>query len=73
MLPQVDPEQPLPLTVQVTAVLEVLVTVAVNCWVFPAMTCAEVGATDTETGGRMVTAADADLVESATEVALTVT
>ena len=73
MLPQVDPEQPLPLTLQVTAVLKVLRTVAVNCWVLPATTSSEVGDTDTETGGRMVTEADADLVESATEVAVTVT
>jgi hypothetical protein len=63
-VPQEDPEQPLPVTLQVTAVLVVLRTVAVNCWVLAATTCAEVGEMETETGGRMVTVADADLVVS---------
>lgn len=72
-MPQAAPEQPLPATLQVTAVFAVLVTVAVNCWVFSAMTCAVVGEIDTVTGGRITTLAEADLVESATEVAVTVT
>jgi hypothetical protein len=73
MVPQLAPEQPLPATLQVTAVFVAFVTVAVNCCVFPAITCADVGEMDTATGGRIVTAADADFVESATEVAVTAT
>ena len=72
-MPHALPEQPLPATLQVTAVFEVLITVAVNCCVFPATTSAVVGEILTITGGRTVTMADADLVESATEVAVTVT
>ena len=67
------PEQPLPFRLHVTLVSDIPVTVAVNCWVFRITTCAEMGDTLTPTGGRMVTLADADLVESATEVALTTT
>jgi hypothetical protein len=70
--PQVAPEQPTPLRLHVTAEFVVPVTVAVNCWVFPATTCAVLGEIDTATGERIVTVADADLVESATEVAFTV-
>ena len=40
---------------------------------FPVTTCAVVGEMVTATGARMVTVADADLVESASEVAVTVT
>src|SRR5215469_13566276 len=64
---------------QVTAVFEVLLTVAENCCVLPEPTCAELGETDTtmaETGGsRGVTVSDvlADLVESAMLVARTTT
>jgi len=72
-VPQALPEQPLPATLQVTAVFVVLITVAVNCWVFPATTCAVVGEMLTATGGRMVTVADAALVLSATAVAVTIT
>lgn len=45
MVPQVDPEQPLPLTLQVTDVLVEPVTVAENCWVLLVATCADVGDT----------------------------
>jgi|SRR5271157_464630 len=71
--PQVAPEQPTPLRLHVTAVFVVPVTVAVNCCVFPATTCAVIGEMLTTTGGRIVTDADAVLVLSATEVATTVT
>ncbi len=61
-----------PVAVQVTAVLVVPVTVAVNCWVPPVMSEAEVGAMLTATGIVTVTVAEADFVESATLVAVTV-
>jgi hypothetical protein len=64
-----------PLADQVTAVLVAPVTVAVNCWVPPVCTDAEVGLTLTTTGGGgavTVTLADADFVLSATLVAVTV-
>jgi hypothetical protein len=48
-----------------------LVTVAVNCCVPPCPSDAVVGERETDTG-LMVTVAEADLVVSATEVALTV-
>lgn len=62
----------MPLTLQATAVLELPVTVAVNCWVFPEITWALVGVTFMTRAGRMVTVADADLVASALEVTVTV-
>ena len=55
-----------PFTLQVTAVLAVLVTVAVNCCVRLTTTVAVSGATLTATGGATVTVAVADLVLSAT-------
>lgn len=67
------PEQPLPLTLHVTAVLVVLITVAVNCCVFPATTAAVVGEMLTAMGGRIVTVAVLDFNGLATEVAVTVT
>jgi hypothetical protein len=73
MAPQPLPEQPAPLRLHVTAVFVVLITVAMNCCVFPATTCAVVGEMLTATGGRMVTVADADFVLSAIEVAVTIT
>lgn len=72
-MPQVAPEQPLPLRLQVTAVLDMPVTVAVNCRVFPTTTVAVIGDTLTPTAGRMVTAAEAVFVESASDFAVTVT
>jgi len=59
-----------PVADQVTAVLLLPVTVAVNCCVPPAGRDAEPGAMDTATA-LTVTVADADLVESATLVAVT--
>ena len=50
-----------------------MVTVAVNCCVLVTTTWALVGEMDMATGGRTVTVAAADLVGSATEVAVTVT
>ena len=59
---------------QVTAVLVVLLTVAVNCWLWLALRFTEAGLTLTETAaGATVTVALADFVESAAEVAVTVT
>jgi hypothetical protein len=62
-----------PLALQVTAVFEVLLTVAVNCWVAPEMRLEEVGETTTPTPvvGLMITLALACLVGSATLVAVT--
>ena len=65
----------MPLTCQLTAVLEVLDTVAVNCCV-PLLACTDalVGRTETAIGGLViVTLAEALLVESAAETAITVT
>ena len=64
-----------PVADQVTAVLLVPVTVAVNCWVAPAKSEADVGLTLTATtggGAVTVTVAVADLLLSATLVARTV-
>ena len=62
------------LAVQVTAGLLLPVTVAVNCCVAPVISEAVAGAMETETttGAVTVTVAAADLVGSATLVALTV-
>jgi hypothetical protein len=60
-----------PVADQLTAVLLLPVTVAVNCCVAPVMSAAVVGEMDTETAVT-VTVAAADLVVSATLVALTV-
>lgn len=73
IVPQAAPEQPLPLTVHVTAVFEVFATDAVNCLVSPAKTDALVGDIVTETGNVTVTVADADFVVSACDVAVTLT
>ena len=73
MVPQADPAQPDPARLQVTAVLEVFVTVAVNCCCFPATTPAEVGETLTATGKATVTVAEPDFEGSARETASTVT
>ena len=73
MVPQVAPEQPAPLRLHVTAVFVVPVTADVNCWVFPATTCAVLGDMVIATGGATVTVAEADFVVSATDVAVTVT
>ena len=58
---------------QVTPVLLVPLTVAVNCCLPPVPTAAEVGEIVTDTTGALTfTVADADLVASATLVAVTV-
>ncbi len=62
-----------PFADQVTAVLVVPVTVARNCCVPPVANEADVGDNETATTGVLtVTVAEADLVESALLVALTV-
>src|SRR6266513_2927619 len=64
-----------PLTCQVTAVLLVFSTVAVNCCVPPAPTVADTGeiVTRTTAAGVMVTCAEPDFVGSAWDTAATVT
>src|SRR5437762_8079343 len=64
-----------PLTCQVTAVLLVFCTVAVNCCVPPAPTVADTGeiVTRTTAAGVMVTCAEADFVGSACDTAVTAT
>ena len=59
--------------VQVTPMLLVFCSVAVNCCVPPKVTTGETGETEIATGGMMVTVAEADFVGSATEMAVTVT
>jgi hypothetical protein len=73
MVPHDAPLQPAPESVQVTAVLAVPVTVAVNCCWAPVVTFGESGETETATGATTVTTVEADLVASACEVAVTVT
>jgi len=67
----------MPLTRQVTALLVVLVTVAVKVCVPPVWALAAAGATDTVTGvgavAVMVTWADPERVGSASDTAVTVT
>lgn len=74
IVPQVEPLQPAPESFQVTAVFVLPLTVAVNCCCAPIATCTEEGVTPTETAAEdwMTTLAEADLVGSATDVALTV-
>ena len=68
-----SPEAMLPAVAdQVTAVLLEAVTLAVNCCAPPVNSDAEVGEIDTATGALTVTVAEADLVLSATLVAVTV-
>jgi hypothetical protein len=74
-VPHVAPAHPAPVTVYVTPLLPVsFVNVAVNVCVPLTVTLAVVGATETVIGGAavIVTVAEADLVGSATEVAVTV-
>src|SRR5215471_860227 len=80
-LPAVDPavNKPAalmvpPVALQFTEVLDVPVTVAVNCCVAPGCSVALAGDTATEivAGAWIVTLAEADLVLSAAEVAVTV-
>ena len=73
MLPQVIPLQPLPERLQITTVLEVPVTVAVNCFLAPGATVAELGVTVTVGAVLRLTVAVSDWLGAATEVARTVT
>ena len=70
MDPHAAPLHPLPATLHDTAVFDVPVTVAANCWWPPVRSCAVAGEIATETGGMIVTEAVADFVASATEVAV---
>ena len=72
-IPHVAPLQPDPDTLQVTAVFAVPVTDASNCCVPPAGSVSSGGVTLTTTTGTIVTFAEADLVGSATLVAITLT
>ena len=72
IVPQAAALHPAPCTLQVTAVLEVPTTVALNCWVAPVITEEVVGITVTTTTGTMVTLADAVLLGTAMLVAITV-
>ena len=73
--PQAGPLQPDPVSAQVTAVLDVPVTVAVNDCVLEVLMEALVGLrlSSTATAATMVMLAEADLVGSAALVAFTVT
>jgi hypothetical protein len=62
-----------PFMFQVTARLLVFWTVALNCNEFPTNTMLGLGETSTAIAGEIVTAAEADLVGSATETAVIVT
>jgi hypothetical protein len=70
--PQVDPEQPVPVTDHRTDVLMLPETVAENCFFVPQITRAVEGETETVTDS-METVAEADCDGAATEVAFTVT
>jgi hypothetical protein len=61
------------LKVQVTAVLDEPLTVAVNCWVWEAASDAVVGVSETLSGSARAILALAALVGSAALVAVTVT
>ena len=74
--PRVELPPWIPLMAHITLVLLVPETVAENCWLFPPVTVADVGLTDTETAvgaATIETAALADFVGSAALVALTFT
>jgi hypothetical protein len=73
MVPHAAPLQPAPETLHVTAVFAVPVTFAVNTCLAPVTTFAELGDTETAIGDNIVTMAEADLLTSACEVAVTVT
>jgi hypothetical protein len=71
IVPHADPLQPLPATLHNTPVFDVPSTVAVNCSWPPTNNFAFAGATETVTGGMIVTVPVADFVGSATDVAVT--
>lgn len=70
IFPQLEPEQPLPETLHDTDVLELPVTCAENCREADGASLAEVGEIVTLTTRTTVTVALADLVGSATDVAV---
>jgi hypothetical protein len=72
-VPQVEPVQPDPATVQVTPKFELPVTVAWNCCWAPTINKALVGEIVTDTGMPILTCAEAYLVVSACDVAVTLT
>jgi len=73
-VPQVTPLQPVPESDHVTPRLPgSLLTLAVKPWLWLCCTLAVGGETFTETDASTLTLADAERVESATEVAVTVT
>ena len=71
IVPQAEPLQAVPLTLQVTPLLDVPLSVAVNCWWPPGTTVAVGGEMVMPTRGSMVTEAVADFLGSATEVTVT--
>jgi hypothetical protein len=75
IVPQVDPTQPTPLSLQVTEVLLDPVTVAVNCCCAPVLMEGSLGETVTLMllGAPIETVVDPDIVPFESEVALTVT
>jgi hypothetical protein len=75
IVPQVAPAHPTPLTLQVTPVFAVPVTVAWNCFCAPVTSCALVGemVIPISVPEPRVTVAEADLLASASKVAVTVT
>jgi hypothetical protein len=73
MVPHAPPLQPDPLTLQVTARLELPVTVAVNCWAVPAVTFALVGDTVIATPAEVETFRVARLLTTLPTPLLTLT
>src|SRR5260370_41884729 len=73
IVPQADPMQPAPLTVHVTPRFELPRTWARNCRCAPLVNNAVVGEIVIDTGVTMLTCAEADLIVSACDFALTVT
>ena len=73
IVPQATPLHPAPLTLQVTAIFELPVTLALNCCVVPVAMESPLGLTITATTFTTVTFTAADLVESAALTAVTVT
>lgn len=75
MMPVVEAPPVTPFTCQITAVLLVLLTVAAKAWACPTVTETLTGVMTTLTGlaKTMVTVAEAEILESALETAVTVT
>jgi hypothetical protein len=71
IVPQLEPAQPAPETLHDTDVFELPVTCTENCREAESPSLAEVGEMVMLTPGTIVTVALADLVESATDVAVT--